>query len=126
VAVELGGLIYASTNSGTTWATSDPDWENWSSITSSSDGNKLTAMVFMGGIYNSYFTPSPQLNLTPTNGSFKLSWIIPSTNFVMQQSADLFSWSDVTNAPVLNLTNLQNEVILSPTNTSSFFRLKTP
>jgi hypothetical protein len=66
------------------------------------------------------------MNITPANGSFKLSWLIPSTNFVMQQSSDLSSWSDVTNAPVLNLTNLQNEIILPPTNSSSFFRLKTP
>ncbi|MDD5141364.1 MAG: hypothetical protein PHY43_14030 [Verrucomicrobiales bacterium] len=44
----------------------------------------------------------------------------------MQQSSDLTSWADVTNAPVLNLTNLQNEVLLSPSNSSSFYRLKTP
>jgi hypothetical protein len=30
------------------------------------------------------------------------------------------------NPPVLNLTNLQNEVILSPTGSSIFYRLKTP
>ncbi len=32
----------------------------------------------------------------------------------------------LTNAPTLNLTNLQNEVILSPTNRNSFYRLATP
>jgi len=79
-----------------------------------------------GGVYVYQTIPSPQLNLTPTNGSFKLSWIIPSTNFVMQQSSDLSSWSGVTNAPVLNLTNLQNDLVLSPTGGSGFYRLTRP
>jgi hypothetical protein len=47
-------------------------------------------------------------------------------NFVLQQSADLSSWSVVTNQPVLNLTNLQNEVILPPPDSNVFYRLKTP
>ena len=66
------------------------------------------------------------MNLTPANGNFTVSWIVPSTNFVMQQCSDLASWADMTNTPVLNLTNLQNEVILSPTGSSGFYRLKTP
>jgi photosystem II stability/assembly factor-like uncharacterized protein len=116
-------MIYVSTNL----------WETWTSnnipahcVASSADGNKLVAAANLGGIYTLQTTPSPQLNLTPTNGSFKLSWLIPSTNFVMQQSSNLASWSNVTNTPVLNLTNLQNEVILSPTSSSGFYRLKTP
>jgi hypothetical protein len=35
-------------------------------------------------------------------------------------------WTDVPDPPVLNLTNLQNEVILSPTGSNVFSRLKTP
>lgn len=66
------------------------------------------------------------MNLTPTNGNLTLSWIIPSTDFGLQQSSDLMSWMDVTNPPVLNLTNLQNEVILPPAGSNSFYRLKTP
>ena len=95
----------------------------------SADGNKIAAVAgydIPAPIYTLQTMPSPSMNITPTNGSFKLSWLIPSTNFVMQQSSDLTSWSDVTNEPVLNLTNLQNEVILPPTNSSGFYRLKTP
>jgi hypothetical protein len=57
-----------------------------------------------------------------------LAWIIPSTNFVLQQNLDLTTtnWMDVTNTPVLNLTSLQNEIALSPTNSSGFYRLRTP
>jgi hypothetical protein len=36
------------------------------------------------------------------------------------------SWAAVTNAPALNLTNLQNQVTLPPSNRSGFFRLSTP
>ncbi len=32
----------------------------------------------------------------------------------------------MTDTPTLNPTNLQDEVILSPTNSSVFYRLKTP
>ena len=64
--------------------------------------------------------------IAPTNDSFKLSWIVPSTNFVMQQSSDLQNWSDMTNQPILNLTNLQDEVFLPPPGSNVFYRLKTP
>jgi hypothetical protein len=98
----------------------------WQAVASSADGNRLVAVAWNGGIWISQTTPAPSLNLAPANGNLALSWIVPSTNFVMQQSADLTSWTDVTNPPTLNLTNLQDEVILSPTNSSGFYRLKTP
>ena len=125
--VYIGGPIYTSTNSGTTWtqATNAPDnW--WQSVASSADGNKLVVAVSDDGIYISQTMPSPQVNIMPINGNFKLSWLVPSTNFVMQQSSDLTLWADMTNAPTLNLTNLQNQVTLCPFNSSGFYRLKTP
>ena len=70
--------------------------------------------------------PSPLMNTTPINGALVLSWLVPSTNFVLEQSADLSSWTDLTNAPVLNLTNLQDEVALPLPDGDAFFRLKTP
>jgi hypothetical protein len=63
------------------------------------------------------------LNLSISSSNLAISWTIPSTNFVLQQSPELISWADVTNAPALNLTNLNNELSLSPTNSSGFFRL---
>jgi hypothetical protein len=48
-----GGLIYISTNSGTTWfATSAPS-TNWSALVMSADGSQLTAAVNGGLIYSS-------------------------------------------------------------------------
>jgi hypothetical protein len=68
------------------------------------------------------------MNITPTNGNLALSWVIPSTNFVLQQNFDLTAtnWTDVTNPPLLNLTNLQDEVTLPLTGGNCFYRLATP
>jgi photosystem II stability/assembly factor-like uncharacterized protein len=124
-------IIYISTDSGTTW-TSNTNTDQCISITSSADGNKLVTSPgggiqgATGWIYILQTTPSPQLQLTPSYTNLSLAWVVPSTNFVLQQSSDLTSWSDATNTPTLNLTNLQNEVFLSPTSSSGFYRLKTP
>ncbi len=126
------GGIYASTNSGGTWVQTDALGEYWPSICSSADGNKLTATagVFAvggGRIYAAYSTPTPQLNLMSASSNLLLSWIMPSTNFVLQQNSDLNAtdWMTLTNSPTLNLSNLCDEVTLSPTNSSGFFRLIT-
>jgi hypothetical protein len=134
--VAVGGGIYTSTNSGTTWVSNNVPSYNWCSVASSADGGTLVAAIFdhefglgrldPGYIYTSQTTPALSINLTPVNGNLTLAWLVPSTNFVLQQSSDLSSWTNVTNAPALNLTNLQDEVVLSPTNSSGFYRLKTP
>jgi len=132
VAAEEDGAIYTSTNSGTTWTSNSVPFTFWRSVASSADGSKLVAVIsgnfpnLAYGIYISDSTPTPQLNLAPSGSNLTASWIIPSKNFVVQQSPDLSSWTDVTNAPTLNLSNLQDEVVLSPTNTSGFYRLTTP
>jgi photosystem II stability/assembly factor-like uncharacterized protein len=121
----VGGEIYMSTNSGSTWWLSSAPQSPAYSVASSADGCRFVA-ASTNGIYTFQSAPSPQLNLTFSNVNLALSWTIPSTNFVLQQSSDLTSWADVTNAPALNLTNLQNQVMLSPSNSIGFYRLKTP
>jgi hypothetical protein len=51
--------------------------------------------------------------------------LLPSTNFVLQQSSDIaaISWTAVTNNPTLNFTNLNLELNLPTTATNTFFRL---
>lgn len=124
--------IYVSTDFGVTWTTNFPPGTNyWTGVVSSADGGKLAAIASGpggGGIWTLQTAPAPQMNTTPANGNLTLSWIIPSTNFVLEQNLDLTStnWTDVTNMPVLNLTNLQDEVTLPLTNGSGFYRLATP
>jgi hypothetical protein len=121
------GPIYTSADSGSTWISNNAPLQHWASVASSADGCKLAAVAYGGGIWTLQSTPAPLLNITPTNG-LRLSWIIPSTNLVLQQNLDLptTSWVTLTNPPAFNLTNLQNEVILSPTNPNGFYRLATP
>jgi hypothetical protein len=110
--------------------TNAPWYPAWTSIALSADGNKLVAVAppagALGGIWTSQSTPSPRLNIAPINCNLAFSWIIPSTNFVLQQSCDLISWVTLTNVPTLNLTSLQNQTTLSPTNSIGFYRLSTP
>jgi photosystem II stability/assembly factor-like uncharacterized protein len=129
------GIIITSTNSGATWISNNVPGQYWTCVASSADGCKLAAAatgenkpLTGGGIWIAQSTLAPQLNIATSNTSLDLSWIVPSANFGLQQNSDLTTanWTDVTNPPVLNLTNLQNEVILSPTGICGFYRLKTP
>jgi len=68
------------------------------------------------------------LNITPVNNNLVLSWLLPSTDFVLQENLDLTTtnWVTLTNSPALNFNNLQNQVMLSPSHNSGFYRLATP
>ena len=113
------GAIYQSTNSGATWTTPPVPVGNWSSVASSADGTKLVAAIHGGHIYTLRTTPSVTLNLAV------VSWVVPSTSVVLQQNTDLASsnWVNVPGTPVLNLTNLREEITVSPTNGATFYRL---
>ena len=73
-------------------------------------------------------TVPPQLNLSASTAgaNLTLSWIVPSTNFIVQQSTDLGSWTNLSATPVLNLTNLQNQICLPLASSTAFYRLTTP
>ena len=127
--IAVGGLIHVSTNSGAAWAPAYAPLEDWSAVASSADGAKLVAATvpaYDGGIFISDSAPSAQLNISSSFANLLLSWTISSTNLVLQQSLNLSGWTDVTDAPALNLTNLREQVILSPSNDSGFYRLVTP
>lgn len=122
-----GGVIYTSKDSGLSWMSNNvPSNVSWQAVASSADGNRLAVATFNNDIYTGYSSPIPQLNVNATTSYLTLSWVIPATNFILQQSADLISWVSMTNEPTLNLTNLQNQIILLPTNSLGFYRLRTP
>jgi hypothetical protein len=129
--------IFVSTNSGKSWVkqTNASLMASWNAVASSADGHKMFAATYgfvvndsSGGIYCLQTTPSPQLNLISLSTNLAILWTVPSANFVLQQNVDLntTNWMTLTDAPALNLTNLQNQVMLSPTNSSGFYRLATP
>lgn len=133
-AYSMTGPIYTSSDFGLTWVSNNAPLEAWGAVASSSDGLKLYAIDGNGGnpsapvgVWTSQSTSVPWLNLSLTNGA-TISWMIPSTNFVLQQTPDLSigTWGDVTNVPVLNFSTLQNEIVLPVTSAASFFRLTMP
>jgi len=129
----LHGDIYTSTNSGATWISNSVPFPRvgWYAVSSSADGGKLAAVTVQGsplGIYTLQSTPPPQLNLAPSSNNLAFSWTVPSTNFVLQQNSELrtANWTNVTNTPMLNLMNLQNQISLPLPAGNVFYRLKTP
>lgn len=118
--------LYVSTDSGFTWTAANAPTNYWSAVASSADGNTVAAAINGGGIWIGRNAPAPQLNINPTGNRVGLSWTVPSSNFVVQSSQDLSNWTSLTNKPVLNLTNLQNQLSLSSTNGNAFYRLATP
>jgi hypothetical protein len=122
------GGIFTSTNSGLGWTQTIGPNNFWFSVATSADGNKSVVAVSDGGIFSSQTIKSPQLNLVASTNGLCLSWLIPSTNFVLQLNSDLTTtnWITLTNVPEFNFTTLQDVVTFSPTNGSSFYRLATP
>jgi hypothetical protein len=134
----FGGGIYVSSNSGVTWTqpAGQPTLD-WGWLALSADGNQLLATTgpqsstvegnANGSIYTLQTTPTPSLSLAPSATNAVLSWTIPSLNFVLRQNSDLTTtnWTNVATPPVLNLTNLQNQVIVPPPSSGNlFYRLK--
>jgi hypothetical protein len=121
------GQIYVSTDSGNTWVSNSASVEDWTYAAVSADGKQLVA-TGDNGVYISQSIPSPILKTTLLGGNLVLSWTVPSANFVLRQNSDLTvgNWTDVTNSTDLNLTNLEEQVVLSPTNICGFYRLATP
>ena len=123
--VIAGTAIYTSIDGGITWQTNFPGPPvNWYGSAVSADGCEFM-IVGTGGIATGYNTPSPQLNIQPADQALNLSWLLPSTNFVLQRNSDLTTtnWTAVSNSPVLNFTNLQQQVRVPSSPNNAFFRL---
>jgi photosystem II stability/assembly factor-like uncharacterized protein len=120
------GVIYLSRDSGATWMATDPSRAGtiWKCVAASADGNRLFAGLTLGGIHTSQTPATPRLSIAAAGSDSTISWIIPSMDFVLQETADLTmaNWTDVTAQP--NMTNYENQVIHSAPAGNRFFRLK--
>jgi len=121
------GCIYSSTDAGATWISNNVPASLWETVAVSADGSRMVAAASGDGIYIAQATPKPQLHLASVNGNLAFSWIVPVTNLVLQQNSDLSAanWVTLTNVPTLDLPKLQDEVTISPANSTGFFRLIT-
>jgi hypothetical protein len=102
-------------------------------VVCSSDGDKIFTASSSGPIITlqsplAYAPPppSPRLTIGFSEARYKLSWLVPSTTFVLQESADLkaANWTTIPTAPTLNFTNLHYEVPLPLSSRVSFYRLQ--
>jgi hypothetical protein len=82
------------------------------------------AVVYGGGIYASQSIWAPLLRLVSSGSDAIISWIIPSMDLVLQHNADLSTtgWTDFPTTPTV--AGYENHIILSPTNGSLFYRLR--
>jgi len=85
-------------------------------------------VVQRGHIYTWQTTVTPKLNITAAGTNAVVSWIVPSTSFHLQGKNTLATtnWTDVAAPVSLNLTSVQNQVMLPSTNGTAFFRLTSP
>lgn len=121
--VIAGAQIYSSSDGGVTWQTNLAA-SQWVDGVVSADGCEFL-VTGAPGLWATRTTPSPQLSVQTVNTNVALSWLVPSTNFVLQQNSDLGSanWIAVSNLPILNFTNLQDEVSVPVSASNGFFRL---
>jgi hypothetical protein len=123
------GPLLTSTDAGMTWTSNNVPLLQWSSVAMSADGAKQSAsediylLNNLGGLWTTYSPPQPLIKMSSTG---KLSWAVPATNLVLLRSSDLFTWQADTNTPVLNTSNLQEEVYEPMVGTGAFFRLASP
>jgi hypothetical protein len=116
------GLIYTSSDGGSTWAHTSAPVLYWTSLASSADGRRLVASAYPGGVFVWQLIPS--LNIALAGQNLTISWQA-STNYLLQETSDLASghWAFVTNVPVL--ANGLREVVLSlPPASDQFYRLE--
>lgn len=126
--------IYTSTNSGATWQLSGPQ-TRWSSVTISADGAKSFATEGGVGFANYGLVYAriadslpPKLGIHPSDAVINLTWIVPSSSFVLQENSDFTTtnWTDVQINRSLNFSNLTYQVTESPRNGQGFYRLRSP
>jgi hypothetical protein len=135
----IGGFtqVYFSTDFGTSWTILDTPTSFGQTICCSSNASVSAALIsdsHASWIVTLRFPPPqlplpvrlPQLVMTRSVDRAVVSWLVPSSSFALQESADLFSpsWTDVPMPPTLNFTNLHYELNISPSPGSHFYRLK--
>jgi hypothetical protein len=116
--------IETSTDGGNTWQTNLAPAQ-WNGVAVSADGCFMVAQGSGQGTWTGRLTPAPLLNIQSQNTNVTISWLLPSTNLVLQQSADVIAinWATVTNGSMLNFTNLNQQVSLRASGSNTFFRL---
>jgi photosystem II stability/assembly factor-like uncharacterized protein len=133
VAVQGSGLIYFSSDSGSTWLQTSAPISTWMALASSREGARLVAVPSAGTAYTvqlPFQLPPPrppELAVDRGSGnSANVSWLVPSTKFVLEENQDLSpkNWTALVALPMLNFSNLHYQVIVTPLSKCNFYRLR--
>ena len=119
-------IVYSSTNSGVSWVSNNLPNLYWSHVSESADGGvRFLSAAYTGDIFKSQMVYPPKLKVSNSTGLLVLSWIVPSTSFILQQNADLSApnWVNVAAPPVVNYATLTYEVSVTPPAGPMFYRL---
>jgi hypothetical protein len=124
--------VYISTDYGATWAAAAAPFAAWKALTCSADGSQIAGagngvVAILHPLAPAHVPPPlPRLSIDLSSTSASLSWLVPSSRFVLQERAQLTSpnWVDTTNQPSFNFTNLHNEVTMPRLSGNSFYRLR--
>lgn len=116
--------IETSVDGGNSWQTNLPS-SQWNGAAISADGCLMIVQGSSQATWVGRLTPSPQMNVQLQDTNVTVSWLIPSTNFVLQQTADLSTpvWTQVGISPTLNFTNLKEEATVPANGSNTFLRL---
>ncbi len=120
--------IYMSGDAGLTWQPVASAAANWTALVASADGSRWLGVDFTNGVFTLQTHLSPTLNIANSGGNLVLSWLLPSETFGLEANSDLntTNWTAVPGTPVLNLTNLQYSLSVSPAAGSQFFAALQP
>ena len=81
-----------------------------------------------GGFYTAQVTLAPELAITRTAADTRVSWTIPSNDFVLQRSSSVSGrqWMTLPNSPETNLATLRYETTILPGAENGFYQLSSP
>jgi hypothetical protein len=125
-------MTFLSEDSGLTWTlTQDNADAPLSPMALSADGAQGVAVQYSGAEGILTFSAGPRrpfLNSASLGNKLTLSWLVPSSDFALQESSDLYSpnWTTLSATPTLNETNLHYEVSVPSPADTRFYRLKQP
>jgi hypothetical protein len=129
-----GAIVYLSPDAGITWASADAPAQSWATVTCSADSSNIVLAAAAGGPICTLRSPAPpapsfeppRLSVAQSGAQVQISWLVPSSSFVLQENADLATtnWTDVTTPPSLNFTNLHDELRISSSLAASFYRFR--
>jgi hypothetical protein len=126
--------IDTSDDGGSTWVQTNAPVDSWRALASDKMGFVVLAgadeagpIYFLGtGAAGLQPTAPPELSIASHGLGLTVSWTLPSSRFVLQESSVLAPthWMDVATGPTLNFTNLNYETAVAPSGRSHFYRLR--